>query len=509
MSAFASVSARRWVAALGMLGAVVACGNDGDGGKSSGAAGATSSTGAANGTGSGGTAGDGGHGASGGDPGTECRQDADCVAANECYSAACRAGTCVSSLLERGSACSNGFCNGFARCLSCLDDAAGAGKDPGCSAARPLCTETAAEPACVACVADADCNDDRECTIDRCRDGACENTSKPAGNLCSAGVCNGEADEHSCGACLDNEKTGTDLGCTPEQPTCDAEQAPAVCVNCAADADCDDKNECTTDACQAGVCRHATLVSGSPCSDGYCNGIPGLEVCVTKPCQTDEDCDDRAACTGEVCKSSICVYTPDDSGCPDSGDVCKPNVCTVGTGCVAHDVTQSLALLVNGNLDLGSDMGWLEQSTNYAQVIYPYDYGPTLEAHTPIFIAWLGGGEGGLMNEQNALSQVVHVPNGAVRLELSFFYQIWEQAGLDDSQNYLEVHLRSDEADKDETLVTFYNQDNTRVWTGFTATLDAADWAGTDATLEFAGSAVGGYTHFFVDTISLVATVCE
>lgn len=500
MSFFWSDSARRLLIALGIVGAVVACGDEDDHDKSPAGTG---------GSGSGGSAGEGGSAASAGDVGAECVADADCTTPNECYAATCQAGTCVSSQLARGTACSSGFCNGFARCLPCLDDAPGTSKDPGCSTARPMCTETAAEPTCVACVADADCDDGVECTVDRCRDGKCENAAKPAGNLCSAGVCNGDGDEHSCGACIDNEDRGTDLGCSAEAPVCNTEESPSVCDKCADDPDCDDKNACTADSCHAGVCEHATLPSGSPCTGGYCNGIPALEVCITKPCQTDEDCNDRAACTGEVCKSNTCVYTPDDSQCPDSGDVCKPNVCSVGTGCVALDVTQSVELLVNGHLDLGNDMGWTEASSNDLPVIFPYDYVPTLIAHTPLFIGWLGGGQDGVASEQNSLSQEVVVPNGAVRLELSFFYQIWQEEGLDDSQNWMQVHLVSEAANKDETLVTFYNQDNTRVWTRFTAVLDAADWAGAGATLEFRGSIDGGYTHFFVDTISLVAAVCE
>jgi len=271
--------------------------------------------------------------------------------------------------------------------------------------------------------------------------------------------------------------------------------------------DCDDKKECTADRCTGGVCEHVTLVSGTPCPYGYCNGIPGVELCVPKPCQTDLDCDDRVACTTDVCESSSCAYTVDHGQCTDSGDVCAPNLCTVGTGCQQVDLSLSRELLSNGHLDAGH-VDWTEASASYSQVIYHYDYVPTLLPHTEPNVAWLGGGEG-LMDESNSLSQVVSVPAGAVRLELSFFYQIWTEE-LPDGHNHLAVSLRSTEANgTDLTLVTFYNQDKTRVWTGFRSTLDATDWAGSDATLEFSGTGIDGFTHFFVDSISLVATVCE
>jgi hypothetical protein len=113
------------------------------------------------------------------------------------------------------------------------------------------------------------------------------------------------------------------------------------------------------------------------------------------------------------------------------------------------------------------------------------------------------------MDESNSLSQVVGVPTGAVRLELSFFHQIWTEE-LPDNHNHLAVTLRSTEANQsDEEIVTFYNQDETRVWTGFRTTLDATNWAGSGAILEFSGTGIDGFTHFFVDSISLIATVCE
>ena len=282
---------------------------------------------------------------------------------------------------------------------------------------------------------------------------------------------------------------------------------PSVCSGCELTAHCDDGNACTADSCREGVCEHATLVSGTPCPRGYCNGIAGVELCVPKPCQTDLDCDDRVLCTADVCESNSCAYTADHGQCADSGDVCKPNLCTVGTGCQEIDKSRSLELLSNGYLDSGN-VDWVEMSMSYGQVIYPFDYVPTLLPHTETYIAWLGGGEG-LMDESNSLSQVVRVPAGAVRLELSFFYQIWTEE-LPDNHNHLAVTLRSMESSQsDEEIVTFYNQDKTRVWTGFRTTIDATDWVDSDAILEFSGIGIDGFTHFFVDSISLVATVCE
>ena len=464
--------------------------------------------GSASGRGGTSTAGDGGAAGESGGSATDCTRDADCVPLGDCYSASCEDGSCVGAARARGSECSDGFCNGFARCLPCLDDAPGREEDKGCSQDLPICAETASEPECVGCEQAFDCDDGVECTVDRCAASECENVPLPRGSACSDGICNGEDDENSCAPCVDDASSGVDSGCTLDLPRCDTSTTPRKCAGCVAPADCDDDNECTSEGCNDGVCEHATRLSGTPCPDGYCNGVRGSELCIHKACQTDVDCEDRAACTGDVCQAGFCAYTTNDEECPPSGDVCKPNVCTVGTGCRAIDVTQTLELLANGNLDDTSSDDWLETSATYSHVIFPYDYVPNLFPHTEAFIAWLGGGEA-LVDEQNSLSQVVTVPVGTVRIELSFFYQIWSE-DLPDDHNYLRVNLRSVHAEPtDGELVTFHNQDETVVWTRFNATLDATGWAGTDIVLSFSGTGIQGYTNFFVDTISLVASVCE
>jgi hypothetical protein len=370
-----------------------------------------------------------------------------------------------------------------------------------------MCDELNSMPECVGCIGNSDCSDGVECTIDRCSDSECENVPLPSGSLCRGGFCNGDVDEHSCAPCLDDVSTGPDTGCTTDLPRCDTSVSPAECKKCAAASDCDDANDCTDEACNAGLCEHATLLGGTPCTYGYCNGIHGAEECVPRPCQTNPDCDDRAACTTDVCTSGFCVYTPDDGQCLDSGDVCGPNVCTVGTGCQAVDASRPIELLSNGNLDLGRE-DWLEMSAVYSGVIYPYDYIPTLFPHTRVYVAWLGNGEGG-NDDANSLSQTVAVPEEAVRLELSFYYQVWADE-LPADQNQMEVRVRSTGASPpEELLFTLHNQDEVRVWKGVRLSIDTATWAGSDMVLELSGSSADGYTAFFVDSISLVATVCE
>jgi hypothetical protein len=164
-------------------------------------------------------------------------------------------------------------------------------------------------------------------------------------------------------------------------------------------------------------------------------------------------------------------------------------------------------LLLNGDFEAGN-VDWLETSANYGQVIFIYGYIPTLQPHSDPYVAWLGGGEA-LMSEDNSLAQTLAVPWGTTELELSFFYQVWADE-LPDSQNSLHVSLGPADSDLAEAqVVTLYNQDYTRVWSHFSAKMDATAVAGSEVTLEFRGAAADGYTHFFIDSVELLATVCD
>jgi hypothetical protein len=507
MRAYGGAATRGLVAAFGILILVASCDEgdivpEADGGEG-GAAGAP--IGGAGGSGT--SAGEGGAlaGASGG-PAAECAEDSDCVAINECYPAACQAGECVDVPAPRGTPCASGLCNGFARCVTCLDDAPGVAEDSGCSEGSPMCVDIAGEATCVGCRGDSDCSDGVECTADRCTDATCEHLQLPLGAACEGGVCDGEGTAQSCVACVDDASEGADTGCSEELPRCDTAQSPAACATCNDASDCDDDRACTTDVCRAGACEHVTLVSGTPCPDGYCNGIAGVEECVVRQCLIDADCDDHVTCTVDTCEALRCAYTTDDAECPDSGDACSPNVCTVGSGCLQVEKTRSVELLANGTFEAGN-VAWLEEAVTYDQVIFGYGYIPTLQPHTWPYVAWLGNGEPG-NDEQNRLSQVVSVPEGTVRLELTFFYEVWTDE-LPDDQNRMTVSLRSTDGSDEELLATFHNQDATRVWTRFSTSIDAAPWAGSELELELSGASSGGFTAFFVDSVSLMADVCE
>ncbi len=92
---------------------------------------------------------------------------------------------------------------------------------------------------------------------------------------------------------------------------------------CEVDADCDDGDPCTVDACVDNECEPAPVECpvGQHCdlSTGEC--VPDVE------CVTNEDCDDELFCTGvENCVDGFCISTGNPCGCElcdEDLDICS------------------------------------------------------------------------------------------------------------------------------------------------------------------------------------------
>ncbi len=100
---------------------------------------------------------------------------------------------------------------------------------------------------------------------------------------------------------------------------------------CASDADCDDGNPCTIDACDQGngQCRHDDAIDGTSCgADALCcAGACGLPACVV-----DADCDDGNPCAIETCSGGgTCAATCRTESLAD-GAPCEAGICCAG-GC--------------------------------------------------------------------------------------------------------------------------------------------------------------------------------
>ncbi len=247
------------------------------------------------------------------------------------------------------------------------------------------CTPGVAVPNC--CRAAADCDDENECTADRCDvdTGECRRTAQPDGHACdadsdgctvadecrgavcvagsaapceglnspcAAGVCSSLGSDayecleepHAVGTpCSDGDVcTGPDGcdgggGCAP---------GPAVAGCCTSASDCDDQNPCTADACdvETGGCRYSDLSDGSACDadgDGCTEGDAcDAGVCVPGPARSCADLDD--GCWQGVCESldptnSRCEVAARPKGVPcDDGLPCTADGACDGEGACAQ-----------------------------------------------------------------------------------------------------------------------------------------------------------------------------
>jgi len=104
---------------------------------------------------------------------------------------------------------------------------------------------------------------------------------------------------------------------------------------------CSDNIACTDDICDSAKgCVHSQAAEGQPCADG--SGCVGESVCAAGKCGPGKaiDCDDKNACTADSCnavKGCGHVVTGDGSPCGDGG-ACQAGSCKANAvGCVNDD----------------------------------------------------------------------------------------------------------------------------------------------------------------------------
>lgn len=240
---------------------------------------------------------------------------ANCDDGNDCTIDSCSAATgCAHAPVTRGDVCEGGYCNG-----------------------------SATDPMCLECLVNGHCDDDNECTTDTCSTaGTCSNPSLPATTECSGGVCDGATADPMCVECL------SDAQCGGDRPFCDTEAR--VCVECLTPTHCDDGNDCTTDACNAGICANPPEAFGTVCDDAdacsdtsTCNG---QGACLGRRYIT---CNDNNPCTNDLCDPTRGCYAEnlaDGTVCDDGSacsleDTCTAGVCGgVAKACAEPDVCQ-------------------------------------------------------------------------------------------------------------------------------------------------------------------------
>ncbi len=308
----------------------------------------------------------------------------------------CEAGECVGTIIDCDdkNSCTEDSCNDLGGCSSVPIAALCDDEDPctvgdickegvctgsvalTCDDGNPCTDDSCGEEGCVFTPNGAECDDGNACTTgDACLEGKCSYESLVAcddGNLCTDESCDPASgcisanntapcdDADACtvgdmcagGACA----SGATTTCTDGNPctddSCDAEMG---CTFTANNADCDDKNACTTkDSCVEGACAGAVALAcddGDVCTDDSCDPSVG---CVTvsnaAPCNDGDactvgdqcadgacgaggavTCDDGNPCSDDACDSQDgCVFEANADGCDDKNACTTKDVCTGG-----------------------------------------------------------------------------------------------------------------------------------------------------------------------------------
>ena len=217
---------------------------------------------------------------------------------------------------------------------------------------------------CNGAVDEETCDDDNPCTTDACDATAskCTFTALADGVSCDDGSACTQSETCAGSKCV-GKALNCDDGNACTSNTCDVLTGCKVSpVDAAA---CDDDNPCTVgDACASGSCQPGAAkvcktdelclvakcspVSGkctflevdAPCNDG--NACTQADACKQGFCLGKAvDCDDKNACTSDVCDNAKgCASVPNASPC-DDGDVCTSSDGCAGGKCVGlpKDVT--------------------------------------------------------------------------------------------------------------------------------------------------------------------------
>ncbi len=289
----------------------------------------------------------------------------DCDDGNVCTDDVCNPGTGVCEYTNNAGSCDdNRFCNGNDTCSggTCSISAG----DPclsGCDEVNDQCLVCVVDADCVdidicttqVCVATVctypanippACDDNDICTIDGCTADACTNTATVplacddneicTTDSCTADTCSNTNNTDPCDdglyctdtdICAGGTCGGSGDPCSPPL-VCDEPTDQCICI---LDADCDDSDQCTNDACVSGSCTNTATVPPA-CDD---NDMCTIDGCTADACTNTATvppaCDDNEICTTDSCTADTCTNTNNTEPC-DDGDLCTTSdACSGGT----------------------------------------------------------------------------------------------------------------------------------------------------------------------------------
>ena len=257
-----------------------------------------------------------------------------CTKDDVCKSGNCLVGAGVSC--DDGNACTDDSC----------DPKSGCDFKPNtnpCDADGDACTvaDVCTSGTCVA-GKKKDCDDGEFCTDDLCAKDTGKCSSKPRVDACD--------DDN---ACTLNDACGV-------EPTTKL----YTCVG-GSNLECNDKNPCTQDQCDAKKgCSFTAVADGAGCEDG--DACTAGDICKSGTCVGEKfdpkvKCDDGNPCTIDTCSTEKgCTQLPDDAAVCDDGnactknDFCKDGKCNSGVNTCGCNSDSDCAGSEDGNLCNGT-----------------------------------------------------------------------------------------------------------------------------------------------------------
>jgi len=183
-----------------------------------------------------------------------------------------------------------------------------------------------------------------------------------------------------------------------------------------------------------------------------------------------------------------------------------PDAMVVGPPDAMGCVDMVIQFLANANFDLGSGGGWIENGAGYPMVLAPTDptYPLPVTPQTGNYAVWMGG----LDSATRSIYQDVVIPAGATNVSVTGYRYIAteEIAGVYDTWT---ATLRNTGGGVIETLGSFTNADALEAWTVF-AYSPITNIGGQTIRLHLENTNdITNNTNFFIDSLTLSATVCQ
>ena len=167
--------------------------------------------------------------------------------------------------------------------------------------------------------------------------------------------------------------------------------------------------------------------------------------------------------------------------------------------------TQTLNLLGNANLDSGQGGGWLEASSgDYPLIVNQTATEGEVAAHTPVFMAWLGG----YADAVDSMSQEIVLPADATAVHVTGMrYFMTDEGGGVYDRSW--VDLTNTSGTVLETLKQWSNQDASGAWAAFDFPV-TGNFQGQTVRLRLRSDADDSLrTHFFYDSLTFQVTSCQ